>query len=155
MCYSALNVNLNAKTLSVGLVYENGSVWRDHRRFALQTLRDLGFGKGSMEDRVVDEIGYLTRRIDETRGQAFDFHQFVAPSVSNNICHLVFGHRYDYGDPRRRALDKLIRDMSHVFSVIGVLAMSPLWFSKLAFRAGTVGKKAQFDMAFDIFEYKF
>ncbi|PIO73658.1 hypothetical protein TELCIR_04362 [Teladorsagia circumcincta] len=35
-----------------GVVETDGDMWRDHRRFALHVLRDLGLSKDGMEQRV-------------------------------------------------------------------------------------------------------
>ena len=138
---------------SIGLADDNGRLWRDHRRFASQVLRD--YAKSGMEYRIQQEIRYLIARIDETSGRPLNAGKLLTPSMSNNICHLVFGHRYDYNDPKRQAMDKMLDEACKVFSVIGVMAMAPAWFCKLVFRASDFGNKRQFDIAFDIFEYDF
>ena len=131
----------------------NGSEWRDHRRFALQVLRDLGFGKGSLEDRISDEIRHLMKVIDRKDGQPIDIHTVLTPSMSNNICHLVFGHRYETDDPRRTALDRILDQNSTLFSQIGILATAPVWFTKIFLKVGLSGnKKKLFEYVFGIFE---
>ncbi|CAG2177070.1 unnamed protein product, partial [Oppiella nova] len=124
-----------AVTGTKSIIDENGIVWRDQRRSALQVLRDLGFGKGSMEDRITDEISYLTKRIDETKGEPMDIHEVLVPSMSNIVSHLVFGHRMDFNEPKRQIFDKFL-DQTQNFSFIGVMATSPVWFSKLFFMLG-------------------
>ncbi|CAG2110465.1 unnamed protein product, partial [Medioppia subpectinata] len=99
---------------------DNGLLWKEHRRFALQAMRDLGFGKGSMEDRIGDEISHFTKLIDETNGQGFNFHKILTPSMSNNICHLVFGHRMDFNDPKRIIFDNMLDTLAKQFSMLGV-----------------------------------
>ena len=39
-----------------GVLMTEGELWRDQRRFSLRHLKDLGFGKSSMEDVMLDEI---------------------------------------------------------------------------------------------------
>ncbi|CAG2172580.1 unnamed protein product [Oppiella nova] len=134
------------------LADESGEVWRDQRRSALQILRDLGFGKGSMEDRITDEISYLTKCIDETNGEPMNIHEVLVPSMSNNICHLVFGHRMDFNEPKRQLFDKQLDQAVSRISVIGVLAMSPIWFSKLFFKLGGSFNKKVFNAVISIFE---
>ncbi|CAG2112543.1 unnamed protein product, partial [Medioppia subpectinata] len=121
---------------AISIVDDSGQEWRDHRRFALQTLRDLGFGKGSMEDRIADEITHFTKLIDETDGQGFNFHKLLVPSMSNNISHLVFGHRMDFNDPKRIVFDELLDSASTLFSMLGVLSLSPVWFSTMVLKLG-------------------
>lgn len=38
----------------------DGSVWKEQRRFTIRHLKDLGFGKSSLEGVMIDEIGELT-----------------------------------------------------------------------------------------------
>ena len=114
-------------------------------------LRDLGFGKGSMEDRITDEISYLTKCIDETNGEPMNIHEVLVPSMSNNICHLVFGHRMDFNEPKRQIFDKYLDEIQN-FSFVGVLATSPLWFSKLFFMLGGAINQKVFDTLMGIYE---
>ena len=130
----------------------NGTEWRDHRRFALQMLRDLGFGKWTIEERIMDEISHLLRVIDQNEGQPVDIHAVLTPSMSNNICHLVFGHRYETDDPRRLALDKILDQSSTLFSQIGILATAPVWFTKIFLKIGLFNNKKLFGYVFSIFE---
>ena len=116
----------------IGMIDMNGSPWREHRRLTLQVLRDLGFGKGSMEDRIVDEISHLTRYIDKTDGKPFNIHTVLVPSMSNIICYLIYGHRYEFDDPRRVMNDKILdRISTRFFSTIGMSATAPVWLTKL------------------------
>jgi len=115
-------------------------------------LRDLGFGKGSMEDHITQEINYLTKEIDRTNGEAFNIHTLLTPSMSNNICALVFGHRFEYNDPRRTLLDQALDTASSLFSQIGILALSPPWVGKIIFRLGAVGNFRKFAAVLHLFQ---
>ncbi|KAL7885459.1 hypothetical protein AOLI_G00057540 [Acnodon oligacanthus] len=43
-----------------GIVFiDYGAAWKEHRRFALMTLRNFGMGKQSMEDRILGETEHL------------------------------------------------------------------------------------------------
>uniref|UniRef100_A0A3B3QNC8 Uncharacterized protein n=1 Tax=Paramormyrops kingsleyae TaxID=1676925 RepID=A0A3B3QNC8_9TELE len=43
-----------------GIVFANGNSWKEMRRFALSTLRDFGMGKRGIEDKIIEEIHYMT-----------------------------------------------------------------------------------------------
>ncbi|XP_036610924.1 cytochrome P450 2J2-like [Trichosurus vulpecula] len=93
---------------SLGLIMSNGQTWRQQRRFALMTLRNFGLGKKTLEDRIREEARYLTEAIGEEKGQPFDPHFQINNAVSNIICSITFGHRFDYHDSQFRELLKTL-----------------------------------------------
>ncbi|XP_070793573.1 cytochrome P450 2C20-like isoform X1 [Pituophis catenifer annectens] len=72
--------------------------WKELRRFTLSTLRDFGMGKKRMSERVQEEALCLVEEIAAKKGQPFDLRRNVASAVSNVICAVVFGNRFDYKD---------------------------------------------------------
>ena len=60
---------------SPGLLQSSGPEWVEQRRFALRQLRDLGFGKSSMEDNILDEIEKLTNLLAKV-SCTFSFYPF-------------------------------------------------------------------------------
>ena len=114
-------------------------------------MRDLGSGKGSMEDRISDEINYLTERIDKSKGESIDIYSMLTPSMSNNISHLVFGHRLEADDPKRIEFDKVLEEVGSLFSPIGILSTTPKWFSILALTIGSLNKIKVIKNHLDVF----
>ncbi|CAI2353091.1 unnamed protein product [Caenorhabditis sp. 36 PRJEB53466] len=49
---------MNYIRMDRGLVSSNGHLWQEHRRFALTTLRNFGFGRNIMEARIMEEYRY-------------------------------------------------------------------------------------------------
>lgn len=51
-----------------GIVFSRGENWKVMRRFTLTALRDFGMGKRAIEDRIVEEYGYLADIIGSQDG---------------------------------------------------------------------------------------
>eukprot|EP00058_Branchiostoma_floridae_P009186 XP_002594674.1 hypothetical protein BRAFLDRAFT_271642 [Branchiostoma floridae] len=83
-----------------GILYAAyGPQWKHQRKFALMTLRDFGFGKRSLEGKVNEEANALVQEVLSQNGQPFDPKIIIQNAVSNVICSIAFGERFEYGDP--------------------------------------------------------
>ncbi|CAJ1060407.1 Hypothetical predicted protein [Xyrichtys novacula] len=87
-----------------GVIFTNGNMWKQQRRFALSTLRHFGFGKKSLEPVILDEFTHFSRDIQSYKGKPFDPYLILNNAVSNIICSLVFGHRFEYSDVKFQKL---------------------------------------------------
>ncbi|XP_022093482.1 cytochrome P450 2J6-like isoform X2 [Acanthaster planci] len=82
----------------VGVITSSGDVWTEIRRFSLTVLRGLGVGKSSFEDNIAAEAEFLMEDWTKYEGAAFDPRHSIANAVSNVICSVVFGRRFQYND---------------------------------------------------------
>ncbi|XP_072714417.1 cytochrome P450 2K1-like [Ciconia boyciana] len=83
-----------------GIVFAHGENWKVMRRFTLTTLRDFGMGKRAIEDRIVEEYGYLADTIGSQEGKPFDASKIINAAVANIIVSILLGKRFDYKDSR-------------------------------------------------------
>ncbi|XP_043346810.1 cytochrome P450 2D15-like isoform X2 [Dermochelys coriacea] len=85
-----------------------GHAFKEQRRFALSTLRNFGMGKKSLEQRVTEEAGFLCSAICSEKDRPFDPHFLINNAVSNVICSLIYGERFDYDNKKFQRLLHLV-----------------------------------------------
>ncbi|XP_077939898.1 cytochrome P450 2K1 [Gasterosteus aculeatus] len=90
--------NDTSNSLRNGIIFANGESWKEMRRFALSNLRDFGMGRKAAEDKIIEEIQYLIEVFERHEGQPFNTGQSINPAVSNIICSIVYGSRFEYSD---------------------------------------------------------
>lgn len=115
-----------------GLLSLNGQAWSDNRRFCLHVLRDLGFGKTSMEGKLKEEAEYLVEKIAERKGEPLAIQDLLVPSTSNNVTAIVFGTRYAFEDARRLFLDDRLKKLSRFVGARRLSVLLPGWMNRLA-----------------------
>ncbi|KAF5904178.1 cytochrome P450 2B4-like, partial [Clarias magur] len=87
-----------------------GHAWKQQRRFALHTLRNFGLGKKSVEERVAEEARCLITEMLKHEGKALDPMYPIMNAVSNIICSIIFGDRFDYEDKRFAKLLEILNE---------------------------------------------
>ncbi|XP_042146406.1 cytochrome P450 18a1-like [Ixodes scapularis] len=109
-----------------GVITMNGQQWLDNRRFCLHVLRDLGFGRKSMEQHITEEVAQLCDVLQSWGGQPKAITDIITSSISNNITALVFGERFHYDDPRRHFLDTRLVNFALNASFVSTLDFLPI-----------------------------
>ena len=92
-------------------------MWKDHRRFSISMMRDFGMGKIGAEENIQYESEIVIERFRSHRGQAFDPLDVINMAVSNIICTIAFGKRFEYEDAEfKNALyhmNEMFRNVTH------------------------------------------
>ncbi|XP_038076158.1 cytochrome P450 2J6-like [Patiria miniata] len=84
--------------LGKGVSGTSGEQWIEMRRFCLNVLRSFGVGKSSFEEKIGAEGEELLKEMSAFQGKPFNPRPPFGSAVSNVICSVVFGKRYDYED---------------------------------------------------------
>ena len=78
-------------------INSNGDPWKQLRRFGLSAMRNLGVGKRAVQHKINEESRHLLESFD--REKPFDPGHAIQNAVSNIICLISFGYRFEYSDP--------------------------------------------------------
>ncbi|XP_062599680.1 cytochrome P450 2B4-like [Saccostrea cucullata] len=95
-----------------GVLASSGEKWKEHRTFALTTLRSFGFGKRSLETQIMEEVTCFTDQIAALKGKHFDPNDYIHVSVSNIMCSIAFGKRYEHSDVNFQHLLTLVTQLA-------------------------------------------
>lgn len=101
-----------SKENNLAITTNDGPFWREHRRFTLAVLKEYGVGQLSMEPQIMDEIRHLIDKVKELDGKPSDIKNTFATSISNNICIMTLGKRFEYGDATFLKLKLLIDEFA-------------------------------------------
>ncbi|XP_065352558.1 uncharacterized protein LOC135947516 [Cloeon dipterum] len=96
----------------LGVLFSDGPLWKEQRRFTLRHLRDFGFGKKGMEGLIHEEINTLINNLnqriaaskDEMETEGIQIKDLFPVSVINILWAIMAGVRYDHKDENFQVL---------------------------------------------------
>ncbi|XP_031413919.1 cytochrome P450 2F2-like, partial [Clupea harengus] len=134
------NIMMSHMTGGKGVILADvGPSWREHRRFALSTLRNFGLGKRSMEQRILEELTHVCALLEKSAGGSIDPQHLFHHAASNIICSIIFGSRFDYDDVYFQTLISMMEEINKLaigpwamlYDIAPVLRVLPLPFRKV------------------------
>ncbi|XP_063076898.1 cytochrome P450 2K1-like isoform X2 [Engraulis encrasicolus] len=90
------------------------------RRFSLAVLRDLGMGRSSSQQRILDEARHLLDTFSNYKGEPFDTSAPLNYAASNVISSIVYGTRFSLDDPY---FTRMVQRANHNFKLSGSASM--------------------------------
>ena len=118
--------------LSKGVLSASGEPWTELRRFAVTTLRGLGVGKSSFEDHITTETKCLIEELNKLNGKRTNPKHLLENAVSNVICSVIFGKRFEYTDERFQRLLAILSQIFELTGAGGAVQFVPI-FAKMQF----------------------
>ncbi|XP_072041379.1 cytochrome P450 2J4-like [Amphiura filiformis] len=120
-----------------GVLNSSGETWKHQRRFSLSVFRSFGVGKRSFEDRIIDEVDFLSQEITALNGSKFNPKHYLMNATSNIICSVIFGDRYNYNDVEFKRILSILDSRIQLVGSGGLILFVPLL---RLFSPGTVKK---------------
>ena len=74
-------------------MFANGKEWQEQRRFTLKNLRDLGFGKTSMESLIQEEIEKCIEMLKHDAGKPTKLNLKLNIAIINALWKLLTGEK--------------------------------------------------------------
>ncbi|XP_069130187.1 cytochrome P450 2B5-like [Argopecten irradians] len=108
----------------------SGEHWKHTRTFSLSTLRNFGFGRRSLESRIQEEVTSYLDAIEKLNGKPHDLKDLTVQAISNNICSITFGNRFEYTDEEFKRLISLFAENFRLNTVGGSTRSFP-WLRHL------------------------
>lgn len=81
-----------------GVVQVDGEKWREQRRFSLHVLRDFGFGRTFMEEKIMSEVQRFMLNIEKIGNDSgvIEPERHLGVCVGNIINNILFGKTFEY-----------------------------------------------------------
>ncbi|XP_077187156.1 cytochrome P450 2K1-like [Paroedura picta] len=98
-----------------GVIFGHGESWKLMRRFALTNLRDYGMGRKTIEDKIIEECGFLVERFESYEGKPFENTEVMNAAASNIIISILFSQRFEYDNP---LFLKLLSMINEIFQLV-------------------------------------
>ncbi|KAG8228073.1 hypothetical protein J437_LFUL009045, partial [Ladona fulva] len=114
-----------------GISFNDGEGFKEQRRFALRNLKDLGFGKRTMESVIREEALELTSRLTEIGKKAgsggVEMENMYTIPALNTLWSMMSGQRYSQEDEDLRKFTNIVLTVSRSISSAAWLISSFPW----------------------------
>ncbi|XP_029052412.1 cytochrome P450 18a1 isoform X2 [Osmia bicornis bicornis] len=114
-----------------GIINTEGDMWKEQRKFLHDKLRSFGMtyiggGKKIMESRIMREVKTFLRGLASKGGRSTDVSASLGMSISNVICSLIMGVRFQHGDYRFKRFMDLIEEGFKLFGSMAAVNFIPV-----------------------------
>ncbi|KAK3598208.1 hypothetical protein CHS0354_026610 [Potamilus streckersoni] len=109
-----------------GITAVSGHTWKNQRKFTLLTLRNYGFGRSILEDKIHTEVKLFLSEIEKANHEPFQMMASIETSVGNVISHVVFGGYFNHEDPRFKTLMDGFNSFAHFLTSNSPVLLWPI-----------------------------
>lgn len=129
------NFFMRLRTMGIrrGITGVDGPIWQEQRNFVTRHLRELGFARQPMDQQIEEELGELTRFLEDLNGEVAVWPGELFPiNVMNVLWQFTAGYRVPRNDEKLNKLLTLLRQRSKVFDMAGGLLSQMPWIRFVA-----------------------
>ncbi|CAG0919875.1 unnamed protein product [Notodromas monacha] len=124
------------KYQNLGIIFSNGELWKQNRRFTLKTLRDYGFGKKKMEGTIYEEFNILLEDIFKEGipmgdGKVVEFKDAMTLATENIMNSFTTGKRYEKDDEEFHKLTNILKTRIVDLSFIKLMSIFPTIYHRI------------------------
>ena len=118
-----------------GIILQNHDhAWKALRRLILRTMRDVGVGKSTLEERIMAEVDAASAFLQESKGDPVSLSPIFQKIAGNVISGIVFGKRHNYNDPQMYIILNMFCSTLNAVSPTNYGLYFPIWFTRLLSR---------------------
>ncbi|XP_058828153.1 probable cytochrome P450 305a1 [Topomyia yanbarensis] len=115
----------------MGVTFTDGAYWEEHRCFIVRTLKEVGYGRNSMNELIKRELEEVIQIIDDLEGPVTSGQLFPI-SVLNVLWTLATGKRIERDDNMLKELIDILKKRSKLFDMSGGLLNHIPWLRFIA-----------------------
>ena len=107
-------------------MYTSGELWKEHRRFALHTLKNFGMGRSILEEKIHGEVKGLLREFQKCDNSSLDPKYVISTSVANIVSSICFGGQFKHNDEGFKDVLEKLDENFHLSSFGAILHFIPV-----------------------------
>lgn len=118
------------------VLWENGSVWRVHRRSIHSGLRHIESTNDNLSSRIISEVEKLFEKLDQKLHTPIDLSESLTALSARVVCSVAFGRRFDSFAETKSFADFLlgVKLVAKQFSVFSLAIIFPRLYDTFLYR---------------------
>jgi len=108
-----------------GIMFSNGKIWVEQRRFSHRQMKDFGFGRTGMEPLIVEEAIKMKNVLTKRVGKPTSLKLQLNVSILNALWHILTGETMEYDNPRLNEIIEKFYIMMARSNTVGPASLFP------------------------------